>query len=176
MLQYRLEAGLTKHSIFRREVRPTYDGFQVRCQPNAHWPAAMTSCSLHKNLKNVHNLKQALRIDQILMYSDLHEVHVHSVNVRSFLTISFNSNVVFIKNATDFDIFKRFSLHDMTPVTRRITDRKKNKFVFISSPSKSFFAPRKPITCRQIKHIRNKLFYAMRNSNSLPIYWIRCVL
>lgn len=43
--------------------------------------------------------------------------HVNSINVRSFFSVYFNRYKIVIQELTNVFVFKRFPLHDMTPMT-----------------------------------------------------------
>ena len=57
-----------------------------------------------------------------------------------------NTNVdeLLIEQPRNSLIFKALVLHHVTPVTGRVTDRKKDGFVFVFSPLECLFAPRIP--------------------------------
>ena len=75
----------------------------------------------------------------------LHERHVKPVHVRTLLTVHFDVDEVFVHQFRDLRIFEGLVRHHMAPVTRRIADGEKDRFVKIFRLGKGLFAPRPPI-------------------------------
>src|SRR2546422_7807754 len=53
--------------------------------------------------------------------------HVNAVNVRTFLTVHFDGDVVLVQVAGDLLVLEGFLFHHMTPVASRIADGEKHR-------------------------------------------------
>jgi hypothetical protein len=75
----------------------------------------------------------------------LNERHINAIDVGPFFAIDFDVHKLTVHNGRHFLAFERLVRHDVAPVASRVTDGKKDWFVFLASPRKSVFTPRMPI-------------------------------
>src|SRR5436190_23579884 len=113
------KAGLTI-SIFGWKIGSANERFQVRGQPDAHWPAATAG-------------------------GRLDESHINTINIGTFFPIDFDIHKFAIHDPGHVFAFERFVSHDMTPVASRVTNRQEDWFAFTTRFSKRYFTPRIPI-------------------------------
>lgn len=71
----------------------------------------------------------------------LNKRHVHFIHIRSLLSVYFNVDKMLVHDVCNFLIFKRFPLHDMTPVTSGVAHWKKDEFVLVAGLLESFLSP-----------------------------------
>ena len=105
---------------FGWKVRAAEKWLQVGREPHAHRPAARARRRLH-------------------------ERHVDAIDVRPLFPIDLDRHEVAIERARDRRVLERLVLHDVAPVTRRISDRQKNWLVLARRPCERFLGPRKPV-------------------------------
>lgn len=77
---------------------------------------------------------------------------VDGIEVGTLLPVHLDVDEVIIQQEGSFLVFKGLMRHDMTPVTRRVTNTQEYWLVFCSSTCQSLITPR------------------------IPIYWVLCVL
>ena len=75
----------------------------------------------------------------------LHGLHVDRVNVRAFLAVNLDRDEVTVHERGGRLVLKAFVLHHVTPVTRRIADAQKNRFVLSAGSLEGLGAPRIPV-------------------------------
>ncbi|MCG3771005.1 MAG: hypothetical protein JW384_02185 [Nitrosomonadaceae bacterium] len=71
--------------------------------------------------------------------------HIEMVDIRPLLTVHFNRNKVLVQLCSNFLIFERFALHDVTPVASGIADGKEYRLILICGLDERFLPPRIPI-------------------------------
>ena len=113
------ESGLAI-AVRGREISATDKRLQLRREPDAHGPTAAAG----------------RRLD---------EGHVNAINIRPFFAVDFDVHKLPVHDRGHIGVFERFVRHDMTPMAGRITDREKDRLVFLARFRERFFAPRKPI-------------------------------
>ena len=70
---------------------------------------------------------------------------VQAVDVGTFLAVDFDRNKILIQDGGNVGIGIRLLLHDVTPMTGEVADRKKDRFVLLAGLFKGFVAPGIPI-------------------------------
>ena len=132
-LQHFFEGGLTV-PIFRRKIRSADKRVQIGREPHTHWPTAATG----------------RRLD---------EGHVNPIDIWPFFAIDFDVHEFAIHERGGRFIFERLVRHHVTPMTSRITDREKDRFIFAASFGECLLAPRIPIdwVARVLKKVRRLL-------------------
>jgi hypothetical protein len=75
----------------------------------------------------------------------LHKSHVNAIDIRPFFAVDFDVHELTVHDFGRPWILEGFVRHDMAPMTGRITDRKKDRFVFLTRFRKRLFAPWKPL-------------------------------
>ena len=73
------------------------------------------------------------------------DTHINIVNVRAFFSVDLNAYKYLIHQSCDLRVLKRLVRHYVTPMTCRITNGKKNRFIFLSGFFKSLRFPGIPI-------------------------------
>jgi hypothetical protein len=116
------DAPEIRHSLlgFGGEVCTTVEGFQVRCQKDAHWPSPTTGHGLHG-------------------------LHVYFVQVGTFLSVDLDVHVEVVHNLGGLRILEGLPLHHVTPVTGGIPDAEENRFALLFRLLESFLAPGIPV-------------------------------
>ena len=107
-------------AVFRRKIGAAGEGFQFRGQENRHGPAAPAG----------------RRLD---------EGHVGSVYVGALLAVHLDRDEAVVHQLCDGRVLEGFPLHDVAPVTGRITDRQEDGLVFLARLGEGFLAPRVPV-------------------------------
>ncbi|OQB35206.1 MAG: hypothetical protein BWY09_02395 [Candidatus Hydrogenedentes bacterium ADurb.Bin179] len=74
-----------------------------------------------------------------------HGIHIDIIQVGTFLPVHLDVDKMVVHKGSEHFILKGLPLHDMTPVTGRITDGKKNRLVLIPGQCKRLFIPRMPV-------------------------------
>src|SRR5439155_538251 len=84
---------------------------------------------------------------------------VNAIDIGPFFTIDFDVHKLAIHDRGRLFVLERLVCHHVAPVTGRITDREKDRFVLATGFGKCFFAPRIPIDriMRVLKKIRRLL-------------------
>ena len=108
-------------AVFRRKIGTAGEGFQFRGQENRHGPAAPAA---------------GRRLD---------EGHVGSVHVGTLLAVHLDRDEAVVHQLCDGRVLEGFPLHDVAPVTGRITDRQEDGFVFLARLGKGLLSPRVPV-------------------------------
>ena len=103
-----------------RQVGAPEEGLQFRGHQDRHGPTPTTRGSLY-------------------------ESHVDLVHIRPLFSIHFDIDKVLVHDGGDLRIGKGFTLHHVTPMTRRISDGKKNRPVLFSSLAERFLSPGIPV-------------------------------
>ena len=118
-------------TIFRRKISSADERFQIGRKPDAHRPTAAAG-------------------------GRLDECHVNAIHIRPFFTINFDVHKLAIHDRGRRFIFERLVRHDVAPVTGRVTDREKDRFIFAARFSECFLAPGIPIDriVRVLKKVR----------------------
>ena len=107
-------------TVFDGKIGAAVEGFEVRSEPGTERPAAMAGHRLHVR-------------------------HVHAVNVRAFLAVDLDRDKAVVEQRGDLFVLERLVRHDVTPVTRGISDTKEDRFVLGAGPRESRFAPLLPV-------------------------------
>ena len=87
--------------------------------------------------------------------------HIDIVDVGSFFTVHFYANIILVHQLCDFCILERFMLHNVAPVASCVTNRKKDRFIFIQCFLKSSFSPGIPIN--RVSCMLKKIWAAFKN-------------
>ena len=76
--------------------------------------------------------------------------------MRHFFAVDFDADKLVVHKLGDLRVFKRLVLHDVAPVTSRVTYRKEDRLVLLLGCCKSSLTPRPPINRvrRVLKQIR----------------------
>ena len=121
-------------SIYWRKISSADERFQIGREPDTHRPTTAAGC----------------RLD---------EGHVNAIDIGPFFTIDFDVHKLAIHDRGRLFVLERLVCHHVAPVTGRITDREKDRFVLATGFGECFFAPRIPIDriMRVLKKIRRLL-------------------
>src|SRR5579862_5070165 len=106
--------------IVRRKISPSIKRPQIGQQKHAHRPPPLPR----------HNLQGR---------------HVKLINIRTFLAINFDIDKPAVHLSRNRLILKRLPLHDVTPVTGAVPNRKKNRLVLRTRSLECFRSPWIPI-------------------------------
>ena len=104
----------------RRKVGPAEERLAVGSQPDRHRP---TSPAGHR----------------------LHRRHVDRVDVRPFLPVHLDRNVVLVEEPCDLKVLERFTLHDVAPVAGAVADAEENRPPEASGGFKRLIPPGIPV-------------------------------
>src|SRR5215213_3075340 len=103
-----------------RKVGTGVEGLAVGGEKNAHWPAALPS-------------------------QGLGGLHVDRIHIGPFLAINLDRNKVIIDHGRGLGVLEGLVCHHVTPVTRGVPDRKKDRHLPLGCGGKSLIRPRPPV-------------------------------
>ena len=103
-----------------RKIRPAEKRLAFRRQPHRHGPSAAAGRRLH-------------------------EQHVDAIQIGPLFAVDFHRHEVLIQDPRDVFVLERFALHHVAPVAGGVTDREKNRLVFLAGLVERLLAPRIPI-------------------------------
>ena len=107
-------------SVLRRIVGAAVKRLQLRCEEDAHRPAAVTRRRLDVG-------------------------HVGEIHVGALLAVHLDGDEMFVDQRCDLLVLKGLPFHHVAPVTGGIPGRQKDRFVLHSRLHERRVAPRKPI-------------------------------
>ena len=121
-------------TVVWREISSAHKRFEIGGKEHAHRPATTSG-------------------------GRLNEGHIDPIHVGPFFAIDFDADKVSVQQIGDLGVIKRFMGHYMAPVTGRIADREKYRFVTLPRLLKRGSSPRPPIhrLMRMLQKIRRFL-------------------
>src|SRR5579872_6047636 len=119
MFEYRAESRPVV-PIVRREISAAEKRFSIRRKPDRHRPAAAPGCGLHEH-------------------------HIDTIHVGTFLPVDFDRDEGAVQQVGDFFGLERLALHYVTPVARGVANGEENWLVLASGFFKRFLTPGKPV-------------------------------
>ncbi len=103
-----------------REVRAAIERPAVRCQEDAHGPAALAGERLDGS-------------------------HVDRVEIGTFLAVHLDRNEACVELRGRRSVFERLALHDVAPVARGVPDREEHRQVMLTCAPERLRSPRIPV-------------------------------
>ena len=104
----------------RRPVGAAEEGLALRCEKNIQRPAARAGHGLH-------------------------EGHVNLVHVRALLAVHLDAHKILVEKLRQLLALKRFALHHMAPMARRVADAQEDGLVLAPRLLEGLLAPREPV-------------------------------
>ena len=113
-------------AVARRKVRAAKERFRIRRQKHRQRPAAAPRSAAE-------------------LIEDIQRVHIDRVDIRSFLAVDLDADVVLVQVLGDLLVHERLAFHDVAPVAAGVADRQEDQLLFLLGFGQRLGSPRVPV-------------------------------